>query len=76
MVSQNDLRAADPQPPAPSRALQRALAEKAAHIDRRSETQRASMVRGLLLLMFIVLLFSFTRAGWSNVFLPGWWRHW
>jgi hypothetical protein len=34
------------------------------------------MVRGLLVIVLIVLLFSFTRAGWRNVFLPGWWRHW
>jgi hypothetical protein len=34
------------------------------------------MTRGLLIIVAIILLFSFTRAGWHNVFLPGWWRHW
>jgi hypothetical protein len=56
--------------------LTRALAEQRVYQNQRAALERASMTRGLLLLIAIILVFSFTRAGWHNVFLPGWWRHW
>jgi hypothetical protein len=69
-------RAAPPAPPTPSRALQRARAEHATYLAQRMALQHKSMVRALLLLAVGVLLASFARAGFSTVFLPGWWRHW
>ncbi len=69
-------RAAPPEPPQPSRALQRELEAKAEVRRQGERVERRGMVRGLLLLAVVVLLASFWRAGFERVFLPGWWRHW
>ena len=76
MKTQNELRAAAPQAPPATRALERALAEQTAHRAVRAQLERRSVVRGLVLLAVIVLVASVLRAGVCNVFLPGWWRHW
>jgi hypothetical protein len=38
--------------------------------------ERKRQVRGLMLLAFVVLLFSILRAGLGRVFPMGWWRLW
>jgi hypothetical protein len=50
-----------PAPPPPSNQVQQ---------------ERRRHIRGLLLLAFAILIFSFTRAGWHRVFTHGWWRLW
>lgn len=76
MDSQKELRAAAPQAPVATRAMERALAEQAAYRAERARVQQRSVVRGLVLLALMVFLVSVLRARVHNVFLPGWWRHW
>ncbi len=76
MPQPTERRAAPPQPPAATQALQRALAEQAAYRNTRALLQRRSTTRGLILLGLIVLLAGIARSGVQNVFFPGWWRHW
>jgi hypothetical protein len=50
-----------------------------AHPDSKEQaeaTERRRQVRGLLLLVLLVIVFSIVRAGVHNVFTRGWWRLW
>ncbi|HEX2918979.1 MAG TPA: hypothetical protein VHN81_10680 [Edaphobacter sp.] len=42
----------------------------------RLRRERRQQLRGLMLLVLAVLLFSILRAGVGWVFPPGWWRLW
>jgi hypothetical protein len=42
----------------------------------RLRRERRRQLRGLMLLVMIVLLFSILRAGVGQVFPAGWWRLW
>lgn len=42
----------------------------------RLRRERRQQLRGLILLAFVVLLFSILRAGVGRVFPAGWWRVW
>jgi hypothetical protein len=44
--------------------------------DSRFKLERIRQIRGLMILALAVLLFSIWRAGFHNVFTPGWWRLW
>ena len=39
-------------------------------------TERRRQIRGLLLLAFVIFVFSIFRAGIHNIFHAGWWRLW
>ena len=72
-------RAAPPQPPQPTRALQRAREQQRVYTQGRARLERHGMVRGLLLLALEALVFSAVRAGHAGLdrlFVPGWWRQW
>jgi hypothetical protein len=43
---------------------------------RAEQLERRRQVRGLLLLVALVLLFTILRAGVHRVFTHGWWRLW
>ncbi|WP_263378018.1 hypothetical protein [Granulicella paludicola] len=75
MTSNDEVRAARPQAPAPSRALLRARAEQQERKQQRATVERRSVVRGLVLLALVALGISVARAGFERVFVPGWWRH-
>lgn len=42
----------------------------------RLRRERRQQLRGLMLLAFVVLVFSILRAGVDRVFPAGWWRLW
>ncbi len=48
----------------------------AVSLPERLRRERRRQLRGLMLLVFAVLLFSVLRAGVSHVFPAGWWRLW
>jgi hypothetical protein len=58
----------------PARALERARQAAEAYRSGREELERRSVVRGVLIVVCVVLVFSIARAGMGRVFLPGWWR--
>ena len=67
-------RAASPQLPSSSPALQRDRQEFQSYRAEREKTERRSVVRGLILMSVLVLLGSVVRAGLDRVFVHGWWR--
>jgi hypothetical protein len=67
-------RAQPPRPPAPTPAVERARATERLYQQDRELAQRRSLLRGLLLLLLAVLIFSVVRAGLHQVFFHGWWR--
>jgi hypothetical protein len=67
-------RAEKPRIPPPTRAFQRAAEKRSKFLLAREGIEHRSMVRGLLILAVIVLLASMVRAGFGNVFTPGWWH--
>jgi len=67
-------RAAPPRPPVASRALERARLAAEAYRSGHEGLERRSVVRGLLVVVCAILVFSIARAGLGRVFLPGWWR--
>ncbi len=69
-------RAAAARAPELSRGAQRELAALRERRRQGEQVERRGMVRGLLLLAFVVLVASSWRAGLQRVFLAGWWRHW
>ena len=62
MTSLDEVRAAAPQAPSPTRALLRAQVEQAARKQQRAELERRAIVRGLLLFAAIVLVVNIARA--------------
>jgi hypothetical protein len=42
----------------------------------RLRLEQRSLLRGLILLALIVLVASLAYAGFSRLFVPGWWRQW
>jgi hypothetical protein len=76
MSAPAEFRAEGPRPPQPTRALERARAERQEHRSKREVLERRSVVRGLIVLAIVVLVFSFARAGLDRVFVNGWWRQW
>ena len=42
----------------------------------RERVERVRQVRGLVVLLVLVLVFSILRFGVHRVFTPGWWRLW
>jgi hypothetical protein len=67
-------RAEPPRIPAPTRALERAEAERKTYIHKREQIEKRSILRGLVWLAVVVLVFSIARAGLDRVFPNGWWR--
>jgi len=67
-------RAASPQLPALSPAVERDRREFEHYRDDREKTERRSVVRGLILLAVVVLVGSMLRAGMDRVFVHGWWH--
>ena len=63
-----------PQTPPPTPALEREEEARKAHLLERDGLERRSLVRGLLLLAFIVLFASMMRAGFGRVFIHRWWH--
>jgi hypothetical protein len=70
----NDHRAAPPQLPPSSPALERDQQEFQSYRAEREKTERRSVVRGLILMSVLVLVGSIVRAGLDRVFVRGWWR--
>jgi hypothetical protein len=48
----------------------------AVSLPERLRRERRRQLRGLMLLVVLVLLFSILRAGVGQVFPAGWWRLW
>lgn len=71
-----EIRAEGVRPPQPTRALERARAERQEHRSKREVLERRSVVRGLILLALVALIFGVARAGLDRVFVHGWWRQW
>ena len=67
-------RAASPQLPASSPALQRDRQEFQTYQREREKAERRSVVRGLMLMSALLLAASIVRAGLDRVFVHGWWR--
>ena len=67
-------RAASPQLPALSPAVERDRREFERYRIAREKTERRSVVRGLILLAVFVLVGSMARAGLDRVFVQGWWH--
>jgi hypothetical protein len=70
----NEHRAASPQLPPETRAVERDRQEFARYRAGREKAERRSVVRGLILLAVVVLVGSAARAGIDRVFVHGWWR--
>jgi hypothetical protein len=70
----NEHRAASPQLPSSSPALERDRQEFQSYRVEREKTERRSVVRGLMLMAVLVLVGSMVRAGLDRVFVHGWWR--
>jgi len=60
--------------PPSTRALDRAAREHESYLRGREGIESRSVFRGLILLALAVLLASMVRAGFSRVFVHGWWR--
>jgi len=69
-------RAAPPAIPTSTRQHEQALAERVAYHREREHVERSRQLRGLLILAFIVIVFSIVRAGFDRVFPPSWWHLW
>ena len=69
-------RARQPVAPEATRHSNREDAERQSRRRGQERQERTRMFRGLLLLAVIILLWSMHHAGWSRVFVPGWWRQW
>jgi len=67
-------RAAPPQLPPSSPALQRDRLAFAVYRSEREKIERRSVVRGLILIAMVVLVGSIAHAGLDSVFIHGWWR--
>jgi hypothetical protein len=70
----NDHRAAPPQLPPSSPALERDRQDFQSYRTEREKPERRSVVRGLILMSVLVLVGSIVRAGLDRVFVRGWWR--
>lgn len=70
----NEHRAASPQLPSSTPALEHDRQEFKSYRGEREKTERRSVVRGLILMSVLVLVGSIVRAGLDRVFVPGWWR--
>ncbi len=73
-ASETEHRAAPPQVPSSSPALQRDRQEFRRYQAEREKLERRSVVRGLLMISVLVLVGSIVRAGLDRVFVHGWWR--
>lgn len=67
-------RAASPQLPASSPAMERDRLAFARYRSEREQAERRSVVRGLILMAAVVLIGSMARAGLDRAFVHGWWR--
>ncbi len=67
-------RAAPPQLPVLTRALEQKREEFDAYRRDRETVERRSMVRALILIAVLVLVGSIVHAGLDRVFVHGWWR--
>lgn len=67
-------RAAPPELPAATPALERDRQESARYRKQREVVERRSVVRGLIVLAILLLVASMARAGLDRVFVHGWWR--
>ena len=70
----NEHRAASPQLPALTPAVERERQAFARYRRDREKIERRSVVRGLILLAVVVLVGSAARAGLDRVFIHGWWH--
>jgi hypothetical protein len=69
-----EVRAEKPRIPAATRAQERASEEQQKYLCEREGLEARSVLRGLILVAFLVLLASMMRAGFGRVFVYGWWR--
>ena len=67
-------RAATPQLPSNSSAIQRDRLAFDRYRREREKTERRSVTRGLILMAIVVLVGSILRAGLDRAFVHGWWR--
>jgi hypothetical protein len=72
--SHSEHRAAPPQLPARTPAIERQQAAFELYRRQREQLERRSMLRGLILIALLVLAGSIARAGLERVFVHGWWR--
>ena len=70
----NEHRAATPQLPSNSPAMQRDRLAFDRYRRDREKTERRSVTRGLILMAIVVLVGSVVRAGLDRAFVHGWWR--
>jgi len=70
----NEHRAAPPQLPETSPAFERERRAFEHYRIDREQTERRSVVRGLILLAVLVLVVSMLHAGLDRTFVHGWWR--
>jgi hypothetical protein len=69
-----ELRAARPAIPEPTRGLKKKREEFRMYRAAREKIERRSMVRGLIVLAVLVMVGSIVRAGLDRAFVRGWWR--
>ena len=70
------LRAKPPRPPVLSDSHERAEIARREALAARLRVEQRSLLHGLILLALVVLLASLARAGFGQLFVPGWWREW
>jgi hypothetical protein len=54
--------------------MERARQKSEAYRIHREGLERRSVVRGVLIVVCAILVFSVARAGLGRVFISGWWR--
>ncbi|HEY5382304.1 MAG TPA: hypothetical protein VIJ65_08605 [Acidobacteriaceae bacterium] len=70
------LRAHPPRPPVLTATQHRAELTRLESLCARLRLEQRSLLRGLILLALVILLASLAHAGFSRLFVPGWWRQW
>ena len=69
-------RAETPRPPALTERDQQRENARLERLNSRVRLEQRSLLRGLVLLAVVILIASLARAGFSRLFVPGWWREW
>jgi hypothetical protein len=69
-------RAEPPRPPALTDTDERREREREEVLRVRTRREQQSLLRGLILIAFVILIASLWRAGLGRLFVPGWWRQW
>jgi hypothetical protein len=67
-------RAGQPRIPEPTPIQQRSAQKHQQYMRGREALERASILRGLVLVAVLVMIFSLWHAGLHRAFVPGWWH--